>query len=93
VSNRSTRLPDTDRVHTSIGASYTVNEKVTVNAAYAHYFAVGNKRLAITPGNPLYAGIPFFGDTRADVNLFSLSATVRWDNPKIAEAAPIIRKY
>jgi len=93
LSNRSTRLPDTDRVITSVGASYVFNEKVTLNAAYAHYFAVGNKRISITPGDPLYAGIPFFGDTRADVNLFSFGATIHWDNPKLAEAAPIIRKY
>lgn len=92
-SNRSTRLPDTDRIHASVGTSYQFNEKITFNASYAHYFAVGNKRIAIAPGNPLYAGIPFFGDTRADVNLFSFGATVRWDNPKVAEAAPIIRKY
>ena len=93
LSNRSTRLPDTDRVITSSGASYAFNEKVTLNASYAHYFAVGNKRISITPGDALYAGIPFFGDTRADVNLFSFGATVHWDNPKVAEAAPIIRKY
>ncbi len=96
-SNRGTRLPDTDRVHTSVGVSYQFNEKVTLNASYAHYFAVGNKRIAIGPGNPLFVAgpppLPFFGDVRADVNLFSFSATVRWDNPKVAEAAPIIRKY
>jgi long-chain fatty acid transport protein len=94
VSNRGTRLPDTDRVHASVGASYQFNEKVTLNASYAHYFAVGNKRIVIaTPANPLFAGVPFFGDVAADVNLFSFSATVRWDNPKVAEAAPIVRKY
>jgi long-chain fatty acid transport protein len=95
-SNRSTRLPDTDRVHASVGASYAWSEKLTLNASYAHYFAVGNKRIAITPGNPLFnpaAPIPFFGDTKADVNLFSFSARYRWDDPKVAEAAPIIRKY
>jgi long-chain fatty acid transport protein len=94
VSNRSTRLPDTDRVHASIGASYQFNDMVTLNASYAHYFAVGSKRIAITPGNPLLVpGLPFVGEVAADVNLFSFSATIRWDNPKVAEAAPIIRKY
>ena len=94
ASNRSTRLPDTDRVHASVGASYAWNDKLTLNASYAHYFAVGNKRIAIAPGNPLYNGaIPFFGDVQADVNLVSFSARYRWDDPKVAEPAPIIRKY
>ncbi|NNM72946.1 OmpP1/FadL family transporter [Enterovirga aerilata] len=95
TSNRSTRLPDTDRVHASVGASYAWNDKLTINASYAHYFAVGNRRIAIAPGNPLFnaAAGPFFADTQADVNLFSLSARYRWDDPKVSEPAPIIRKY
>ncbi|MDB5513183.1 MAG: rane protein involved in aromatic hydrocarbon degradation [Enterovirga sp.] len=93
VSNRSTRLPDTDRIYGSVGASYAWSEKITFNASYSHIFAVGNKQLRLTAGNPLFNGLPFFGVTEADVNLFSLSARVRWDDPKVAEAAPIIRKF
>ncbi len=93
VSNRSTRLPDTDRVYASVGASYQWNEKLKINASYAHYFSVGNKALRIVPGSALYNGLPFYGETRADVNVLSLGATYRWDNPQVAEAAPIVRKY
>lgn len=93
VSNRSTRLPDTDRIYASFGASYQFNEKLKINASYAHYFAVGNKQIRFTAGSPFFNGLPFFGTTEADVNVFSLSANYRWDNPQVAEAAPIIRKY
>ena len=93
VGNRSTRLPDTDRIIASVGASYQWSEKLKLNASYAHYFGIGNKQLRIVPGSALYNGLPFFGTVEADVNVFSLSANYRWDDPKVAQAAPIIRKY
>lgn len=93
VSNRSTRLPDTDRIYTSVGASYAWNDKLTINASYAHIFSVGNNRVQITPGNPLYNGLPFFGIANADVNYFSAGFRYRWDDPKVAEVSPLIRKF
>lgn len=92
-SNRTVRLPDTDRIYASVGASYDWNEKITLSAAYSHVFAVGDRRITITPGNPQFNGLPFFADTRASADVVSASLRIRWDNPKVAEAAPIIRKY
>ena len=93
VSNRGTRVPDTDRVHANIGLSYQYSEKLELNASYAHIFTVGDKRLNIVPGNIVYNGLPFFGEVKADVNIFGVSAKYRWDNPQVAQAAPLIRKY
>ncbi|MBV9078706.1 MAG: transporter, partial [Methylobacteriaceae bacterium] len=72
---------------------YKYSEKLEFNVSYAHIFGVGNKRISIIPGNVVYNGLPFFGTVEPDVNIFGLSARYRWDDPKVAEAAPIIRKY
>ncbi len=92
-SNRSTRLPDVDRLYTTVGASYNYNEKLTVSAAYAHYFAIGDSAIRIRPGDPQYNGLSFFAESRASVDVVSLSLRYRWDSPQVAEAAPIIRKF
>lgn len=94
-SNRGTRVPDTDRVWASVGASYKYNEKLQFDAGYSHIFAVGNRQIALQPGNPVFApvGLPFFGVVEPSVNIFSVSGRYRWDDTRVAEAAPIIRKY
>jgi long-chain fatty acid transport protein len=92
-SNRSTRLPDTDRIYASIGASYKVTEKLTINGAYSHAFGVGDSKIRITPGNPQFNGLPFFADTEASADVVSVSLGYRWDDPTVAEPAPIIRKF
>jgi long-chain fatty acid transport protein len=91
--NRSTRLPDTDRIYASIGASYKVTEKLTINGAYSHVFGVGDTRIRITPGNPQFNGLPFFADTETSVDVVSVSLGYRWDDPAVAVPAPIIRKF
>lgn len=94
-SNRGTRVPDTDRVWASVGASYKWSDKLQFDASYSHIFAVGNRQIALQPGNPVFTpvGLPFFGVVEPNVNLFSVSARYRWDDTRIAEAAPIVRKY
>lgn len=92
-SNRGTRLPDTDRVHANVGATYHYSDTLDISAYYSHIFTVGNKQLRIVPGNIVYNGLPFFGDVKADVNLVGLSAKFRLDDPRVAQPAAIIRKY
>lgn len=92
-SNRGTRLPDTDRIHLAVGASYKYSDRLEFAASYAHLFGVGNRTLRIVPGNIVYNALPFFGSVDADVNIFGVSANYRWDDTRVAEAAPIIRKY
>jgi long-chain fatty acid transport protein len=36
--NRDILLPDSDRVHVGVGASYKWSDKITINAAYSHIF-------------------------------------------------------
>lgn len=93
VSNRGTRVPDTDRIHATIGTSYKVTDKLDLSLSYAHIFAVGNNRISIVPGNVVYNQLPLFADVKAEVNLVGVSATYRWDDPRVAQASPMVRKY
>jgi long-chain fatty acid transport protein len=61
--HRSMRLPDADRVWTSIGASYNLNERLSIDAAYAHLF-VDNAPIDETTANIRYAGT---ADSRVDI--------------------------
>ena len=69
--------------------------KLQFDAGYSHIFAVGNRSIALAPGNPVFApvGLPLFGVVEPSVNIFSLSARYRWDDTRVAVAAPIVRKY
>jgi long-chain fatty acid transport protein len=100
--DRSTALPDADRVWASVGASYRWNEKLTIDVAYSHAF-IDEARINIVPGKAqlISAPIPglgivpltFVGDARGSVDIVSASLRYRWDDPKVAQPAPIIRKY
>ncbi|TDR93416.1 OmpP1/FadL family transporter [Enterovirga rhinocerotis] len=92
-SNRSVRLPDTDRIYASIGASYDWNERIRISATYSHVFGIGDNAIRIAPGNPQYQGLPFYADTKASVDIVSASVRIKWDDPKVAQAAPIVARY
>ena len=92
-SNRTVRLPDTDRLWASIGASYDWNERIRFSASYAHVFGVGDSRIRHTPGNLQYQGLPFFADSKASVDIVSASVRIKWDNPRQAQPAAIIARY
>lgn len=73
---RDLRVPDSDRVHTTIGLGYQWNERLSFNLAYSHIFSVGNGDVALVPGNPHYiTGLPFVGsvDSSADIVSAGLS--------------------
>ncbi|MDB5591274.1 outer membrane protein transport protein [Enterovirga sp.] len=95
--NRSTRLPDTDRIIASVGASYDWNEKLRISASYAHYFAVGDSAIRIAPGSPLFSPaspLPFYADSSVSADIFSVSLRYRWDDPKVAAAVvPVVAKH
>ena len=92
-SNRTVRLPDTDRIYASFGASYDWNEQIRLSASYAHVFGVGDRRIAIATGNPQYLGLPFYAESRAAVDVVSASVRIKWDNPRVAQPAAIVTKY
>jgi long-chain fatty acid transport protein len=96
LSNRSTRVPDADRIHAGLGATYRWNEKLAITASYSHIFSVGDNRgIRIVPGNPSYTavGLPFIATTDTSADIVSVALNYRWDDPAVAQAAPIIRKY
>jgi long-chain fatty acid transport protein len=93
VSNRSVRLPDADRYWLSVGGTYRWSEKLAFNLAYSHLF-IDKAPIRVVPGNPLYiAPLAYVAEARGNVNIVSVGATYRWDDPKVAIPAPIVRKY
>ncbi len=93
VENRSPRLPDSDRIWLSLGATYNWSEQLSFDVAYSHLFTVGNTDIDIRPGHPSFRGAVFMADVDASVDIISASIKYRWDNPAKAIPAPIVRKY
>lgn len=97
IDNRSTRIPDNDRIWASIGAGYRWNEKLSFDVAYSHLF-VRDTKIAISslPGSNTAefatAGLPFFADVDSRVDIVSVGLKYRWDNPVKPIPAPIVAK-
>ena len=71
-STRSPRVPDNDRIWLSAGASYKMNNWLTVHAAYTHIF-VEDGDVGLTPPD---VPAPLFATFEQDVDIVSVSATV-----------------
>ncbi|MBM6595630.1 OmpP1/FadL family transporter [Microvirga pudoricolor] len=95
VDNRNPRLPDSDRVWVSLGATYNWSDNLSFDIAYSHLFSVGNTDINIAPGNSIFPtrGVVFAGDVDSSVDIVSASIKYRWDNPAQPIPAPIVRKY
>lgn len=93
VENRTTRLPDADRLVVSLGTSYNWSDQLTVDLAYTHVFAVSDTDIDIRPGHPSFRGAVFVADSESNVDIISAAVRYRWDNPTRAIPAPIVRKY
>ena len=88
---RGARLPDSDRIWTTIGASYKINNKLSIDASYAHIFAKSGA-VNIVPGNPAFNGaLTYIGTSKAHVDIVSFALNYRWDDPKVA--IPVVAKY
>ncbi len=78
---RSVRLPDSDRTWATLGGSYAMTSKLSLDASYAHVFAKSGS-INMVQGNPGYlSNLPFVASTKAHVDIISLSLTYRWDDP------------
>ncbi|MFC4174269.1 OmpP1/FadL family transporter [Microvirga sp. GCM10011540] len=95
LETRNPRLPDSDRVWLSLGATYNWSDKLAFDLGYTHIFSVGNTDINIAPGNPIFPtrGVVFAADVQSSVDIVSASIKYRWDNPAVAIPAPIVRKY
>lgn len=92
ITNRTPRLPDSDRIWTSLGVSYQFNEKLSVDASYAHVFP-RKGGIAIVPGHPAYIpGVSFVAKTKAHLDIVSVGLNYRFDTPASA-GLPLVRKY
>ena len=99
-SNRSVRLPDSDRFNVSVGASYRWNEKLTLLFAYSHLFLVGDSKILSGAGRDynerLLTGqsIAFAGDTTGSADIVSVGFRYVFGEPaRPIASAPLIRKY
>lgn len=69
---RSLRVPDTDRVWASLGATYKWNEAIALDFAYTHIFGVGEDKIDRVEG-----GLRFVGNVDAQVDIVSASLKVK----------------
>ncbi|MGE3246005.1 MAG: OmpP1/FadL family transporter [Beijerinckiaceae bacterium] len=89
TATRGTRLPDSNRIWATAGFSWQVNEKISIDASYAHIFAQKGT-IALIPGNPTFNGaVPYFGSARSHVDIVSFGLNYRWDTPVRA----VVAKY
>ncbi|GJE16734.1 OmpP1/FadL family transporter [Methylobacterium marchantiae] len=94
-SNRSVRLPDSDRFNVSVGGSYRWNEKLTLNIAYSHLFLVGDSKLLAGPGRDYNVpGIALAADTSGSADIVSVGFRYVFGAPAAPIApAPLVRKF
>ncbi len=95
---RSVRLPDSDRTWATLGATYGINNKLSLDASYAHLFGKTGS-INVVSGNPSLITHPTYGPlnlvatTKAHVDIIALSLTYRWDDPspKVASKAKVTK--
>ena len=85
-SERSVRLPDNDRLWTSLGFGYKLNEQLNIDFGYTHIFPKSTK-VNINSANSNYKasyGV-YFGNLLTDadtrIDIVSLGVTYRFDTP------------
>jgi long-chain fatty acid transport protein len=87
---RSTRLPDTDRLWVSAGATYKWNEQFSLDLAYTHIFIKDNTAINISAasGNPVFDPRlgTFIGTSSAWVDIFSVGLRYHFAPPAPAIA-------
>jgi len=80
---RTPRLPDNDRVWTSVGLSYKPMANLSVDLAYTHIF-VDDTPVNVGPGNPWFnPGLPIIynGSASSHVDILSLGVRYRFNPP------------
>lgn len=78
---RNVRIPDANRLWTSLGASYRWDDKLTFDVSYAHLF-VKSAPIRIVPGHPDYVGLPFVASLKPSADIVSVGMRYAWDDPK-----------
>ena len=83
-------LEDNDRTWLSVGGSYKVTNKLTLDFAYSHLF-VKSTPIDVVAGNPSFNGaVTYDGTVDSHIDIVSVGLKYRWDNPA---PAPVERMY
>ena len=72
--SRTPRLPDNDRIWVSIGASYAINDKISMDFGYTHEF-IDDTNIARSNDT----GATLIGSYESDVDIFSLQVNYLFD--------------
>ena len=93
--SRSVRLPDNDRIWTSIGAGYKFSEQLSLDVGYTHIFPKSTKVALLDSSNPNYkasysaASIDKLNvDVKAHVDIISVNLNYRFDTPAPSTRLP-----
>ncbi|WP_171021911.1 outer membrane protein transport protein [Cohaesibacter sp. CAU 1516] len=87
--HRNLRLPDADRLWASLGASYNVSDKFSVDVGYSHLFIKDDVKVSGSNAFGAYTGT---ADSAADI--VSVAMRYKWKpDPLFANDDPIDRKY
>ncbi|MEZ5815695.1 MAG: outer membrane protein transport protein [Hyphomicrobiaceae bacterium] len=82
---RSLRVPDTDRLWASVGASYKWSDTVGLEFAYTHIFSVGDSTI-----DRFERGLRFIGEADTQVDIVSAALKVKLGGPNLADSlAPV----
>ena len=90
---RGSRLPDTDRVWLSTGATYNWNERLALELAYSHIF-LDDAPINLVPGNPNFnpALGTFIGTAHNHVDVISFALRYKFGPTAAPAAVPLITK-
>ena len=84
-------LPDNDRFWASLGATYKVSNKLSLDAAYSHVFVKSTPiNITAASGNPWFATAlgDYIGNVDSRIDIISVALKYRWDEP----AAPPVKQ-
>ena len=79
AAERTLRVPDTDRLWTSLGATYKFSDKMAFDFAYSHIFGIGDDNIDRTEG-----GLRFVGRVDANVDIISASMKIKLGDAPVA---------
>jgi long-chain fatty acid transport protein len=91
--NRTVFISDNDRAWLGVGGSYKVTEKLTLDLGYS-YIKVKDAKIdynALT--HPQFNRVDFAAEAKPYIHIVSAGLVYRWDDPKVAQASPVVRKY
>ena len=74
-------LPDNDRYWLSIGGTYRLTPKITVDLAYSHLFVKDTSINISSTANPWFTGVAYVGTVDSHVDIISVGLKYRFDDP------------